>query len=138
MCGIFGFSWRDEVSLAAMAASLRHRGPDGSGTYLDDRVSIGHTRLSIIDLTETGRQPMSSPDGGVVVSFNGEIDNFRELRPELEGLGHAFRGTSDTEVLLHSYLRAGTAAFARFNGRGPLASTIGRRASSCSRATASG
>jgi asparagine synthase (glutamine-hydrolysing) len=116
MCGIFGFSWRDEVKLAAMAASLRHRGPDGSGEYFDDRVSIGHTRLSIIDLTETGRQPMSSPDGGVVVSFNGEIYNFRELRPELEALGHAFRGTSDTEVLLHAYLAWGTAAFARFNG----------------------
>jgi asparagine synthase (glutamine-hydrolysing) len=116
MCGIFGFSWRDEGKLAEMAASLHHRGPDGAGEYFDDRVSIGHTRLSIIDLTETGRQPMSSPDDAVVVSYNGEIYNFRELRSELEGLGHAFRGTSDTEVLLHAYLAWGTAAFSRFNG----------------------
>ena len=116
MCGICGFTWRDEAKLAEMTESLRHRGPDAHGELVDDRVSIGHTRLSIIDLTETGRQPMESADGTVAISFNGEIYNFQDLRTELEAKGYAFRGTSDTEVFLYAWIEWGPKAFTRFNG----------------------
>jgi asparagine synthase (glutamine-hydrolysing) len=116
MCGICGFTWRDEKTLESMVNSLKHRGPDGSGTYFDDRVSIGHTRLSIIDLTDAGRQPMASADGSVLVSYNGEIYNFKEIRAELESHGYEFRGNSDTEVFLYSYIEWGPQAFRKFNG----------------------
>jgi asparagine synthase (glutamine-hydrolysing) len=100
-----------------MVDSLNHRGPDENGTYTDDdRVSIGHTRLSILDLTETGRQPMASEDGKVVLSYNGEIYNFREVRRLLQERGHQFRGTSDTEVLLRGYVEWGEDVFPRLNG----------------------
>ena len=116
MCGICGFTWSEPDVLDGMVRSLGHRGPDASGTFDDGAVSIGHTRLRIIDLTDTGRQPMQSEDGKVVLAFNGEIYNFQSLRAELEGKGHRFRGTSDTEVFLHAYLEWGTGAFSHFNG----------------------
>jgi asparagine synthase (glutamine-hydrolysing) len=116
MCGICGFTWRDAKQLDSMVQLLQHRGPDGSGSYVDERVSIGHTRLSIIDLSDAGRQPMASADGDVVISYNGEIYNFKDLRQQLEMLGYVFYGTSDTEVLLNAYLEWGVNAFAKFNG----------------------
>ena len=116
MCGICGFTWRDDAALSAMVEALAHRGPDANGRFVDETVSIGHTRLSILDLTETGRQPMLSGDGRVVVSYNGEIYNFPEIRKTLEGVGRQFRGRSDTEVLLHGYLEWGDEVFARLNG----------------------
>lgn len=121
MCGICGFielSGRpaepDRVS--AMAATLSHRGPDDMGVYTDRHVGVGHTRLSIIDLTAAGHQPMISDDGNVVICFNGEIYNFLELRDDLEAAGTRFHGRSDTEVALQAYIAWGEAAFARFNG----------------------
>lgn len=119
MCGLLGFSGPFEM--AALQAGLRaiaHRGPDDSGVFADAAagVGLGFVRLSIQDLSPLGHQPMHSADGQVVIVFNGEIFNFRELRAELEANGHAFRGHSDTEVLLQLYLAEGEAMLPRLNG----------------------
>lgn len=118
MCGIAGFSWPDEVLAKAMADTLRHRGPDADGVFVDDRVSLSHRRLSIVDLSELGRQPMEYERNGrrVVVTFNGEIFNFQEIRRRLQSLGYAFRTATDTEVILASYLEWGADCVTRFNG----------------------
>jgi asparagine synthase (glutamine-hydrolysing) len=124
MCGIAGFlatgsALPGEGLLRAMGDSMRHRGPDASGTHLspDGRVGLSHRRLSIIDLSETGAQPMFSSDGSLVLSFNGEVFNYRELREELSGRGHVFRGGSDTEVMLAAFREWGVdAAVRRFIG----------------------
>ena len=110
MCGVAGFidlkretTRADLESLARrMAATLRHRGPDDSGVWVDEQagVAFGHQRLSIIDLSAAGRQPMPSASGRYVLCYNGEVYNADELRGELESLGHAFRGHSDTEVIV--------------------------------------
>lgn len=85
MCGICGiYGVKDETLVKRMISILRHRGPDDSGIYADDNISLGHARLSIIDLTERGRQPMSNEDGNVWLSVNGEIYNFMKLKAELE------------------------------------------------------
>jgi asparagine synthase (glutamine-hydrolysing) len=127
MCGISGFlsPARDanEKSLrataAAMAAAIAHRGPDASDTWADAEAGLafGHRRLSIIDLSQAGAQPMTSTDGRYVLSYNGEVYNFPDLRTELEGKGHAFRGHSDTEVVLAGIVEWGLeAALARCVG----------------------
>jgi asparagine synthase (glutamine-hydrolysing) len=119
MCGFIGFS--GSFDMGALQAGLRaiaHRGPDDSGVWTDESagIGLGHVRLSILDLSPLGHQPMVSNDGQVVIAFNGEIFNFRELRADLEAQGHAFRGHSDTEVLLHLYLAEGEAMLPRLNG----------------------
>lgn len=126
MCGIAGFlgssaSCRDDsrAVLKRMTEGLRHRGPDADGHWQseDGRVNLGHRRLSIIDLTPTGAQPMATRDGRYTITYNGEIYNFRELRAELEGLGRNFVGTSDTEVLLQAVAEWGIErTLPRFNG----------------------
>lgn len=116
MCGINGFTWDDRTLLCRMNEALRHRGPDDSGTYTDGRVSLGHQRLSIIDLTPAGHQPMSNEDGGVWIVYNGEIYNYKEIRPDLEAAGHRFRSETDTEVILHAYEEWGADCVERFNG----------------------
>lgn len=116
MCGIAGLTWRDAQGVVRMTDALAHRGPDDSGLYEDDAVTLGHRRLTIIDLSSDGHQPMSDPAGQVVLTFNGEIYNFRELRAKLESLGHRFVSTSDTEVLLHAYLQWGESCVERLNG----------------------
>lgn len=124
MCGIAGFlstgaTRPGEGVLRAMGDALAHRGPDASGTHLspDGRVGLSHRRLSILDLSPAGAQPMFSSDGSLVLSFNGEVYNFREIRSELEGKGHAFRGGSDTEVMLAAFREWGVdAAVSRFIG----------------------
>src|SRR5262249_15369872 len=108
MCGIVGIHNKDGVPadaalMIAMRDALAHRGPDASGLYLDGALGLGHRRLAIIDLSDAARQPMLSPDGRIVVSYNGEIYNFRELRAELEKAGWVFRSRSDTEVLIAGY-----------------------------------
>jgi asparagine synthase (glutamine-hydrolysing) len=119
MCGIAGFSGLfDSESLVVAGRLQSHRGPDDSGQYFDAAagIGLGHVRLSIQDLSPLGHQPMISEDGAVVLVYNGEIYNFRELRTELEAKGHRFRGHSDTEVLLHLYLARGEAMLAMLNG----------------------
>ena len=119
MCGIIGFSGSFDAARLRHASGLQgHRGPDSSGEFIDAEagMGLGHVRLSILDLSVLGNQPMSSPDGSVVLVFNGEIYNFRELRKELETHGCSFRGNSDTEVLLQLYLGYGEGMLGRLNG----------------------
>ncbi len=124
MCGIAGFLATgnirpDEAVLRAMGGAMAHRGPDASGTFLspDGCVGLSHRRLSILDLSPAGAQPMFSSDGSLVLSFNGEVYNFREIREELSGRGHSFRGGSDTEVMLAAFREWGVdAAVRRFLG----------------------
>ena len=119
MCGFVGFSGKFEISaLQAGLRAIAHRGPDDSGVWADvpAGVGLGHVRLSILDLSPLGHQPMVSSDGQVVIAFNGEVFNFRQLRADLEARGHGFRGHSDTEVLLHLYLDEGESMLPRLNG----------------------
>jgi asparagine synthase (glutamine-hydrolysing) len=101
--------------LEAMTDAIAHRGPDGSGHWHDAKVSLGHRRLSIIDVA-TGQQPLFNEDGSVVVVFNGEIYNYVELANELKALGHTFKTLSDTEVIVHAWEQWGTDSVSRFNG----------------------
>ncbi|MGD9921131.1 MAG: asparagine synthase (glutamine-hydrolyzing) [Pseudorhodoplanes sp.] len=127
MCGIAGLfdlhrSPREAEPAAAaerMADTMAHRGPDGFGTWGDANAGIGlaHRRLAIVDLSMTGAQPMHSADGRFVITYNGEVYNFEDLRAELVALGHGFRGTSDTEVMLASFVQWGVQeAVRRFVG----------------------
>jgi asparagine synthase (glutamine-hydrolysing) len=119
MCGIVGFSGQsDERRLRAATSALNHRGPDDSGIFYDQasNVGLGHTRLSIIDLSPLGSQPMVSKDNNVVLSFNGEIYNFQELRLQLKAKGYVFKGSSDTEVVLNMYLEYGIGCLSKLNG----------------------
>ncbi len=119
MCGFTGFVTRsappDEAALQAMGDTIRHRGPDGEGRYVDARCGIAHRRLSIIDL-EKGRQPIVSPDGRYVIAYNGETYNFRELRSELTAAGHSFSTDCDTEVVLHGYMEWGAEVLKKLRG----------------------
>lgn len=102
MCGICGFTGLDDKkALYEMMETINHRGPDDSGIYTDENVSLGHKRLSIIDLSEKGRQPLSNEDGTIWITFNGEIYNYRELRNLLQN--HSFSSGTDTEVIIHLY-----------------------------------
>ena len=121
MCGIVVI--RDTVGrsvpqelVARMTRTLVHRGPDDDGIIVENGVGLGARRLAILDLTMAAHQPMESPDGQVALVFNGQIFNYLELRQELGRLGHRFRSTGDTEVLLHSYLEWGTNCLTRLNG----------------------
>jgi asparagine synthase (glutamine-hydrolysing) len=116
MCGICGFNYRDPELLARMSSRLAHRGPDDEGTFDDDRVSLGHRRLSIIDVSSRGRQPMTSEDGSLVLTYNGEVYNFREIRAELAKEGYRFRSETDSEVVLAAYHRWGKASLSHLNG----------------------
>lgn len=125
MCGIAGvMNYREEAPpvsesvLRRMAAHMAARGPDGEGIWLssDRSVGLAHRRLAIIDLSEAGAQPMTDPETGNVIVFNGEIYNYRELRTELEKDGYRFRSHSDTEVLLHLYAHLGAAMVDRLVG----------------------
>jgi asparagine synthase (glutamine-hydrolysing) len=121
MCGLAGRfhpialppdpEWRLRVD-----ALLAHRGPDGRGHYADARCELVHRRLALLDLSQTGAQPMPNEDGNVQVVFNGEIYNHRELRAELSSKGHTFRGRSDTEVLVHLYEEHGAEMASRLKG----------------------
>ncbi|MDP3235489.1 MAG: asparagine synthase (glutamine-hydrolyzing) [Myxococcales bacterium] len=126
MCGIAGIvnlsasAPPSRDALEFMAGALEHRGPDEFGLYLDRHCGLGHSRLSIIDLS-TGQQPLANEDGTLWISFNGEIFNYVELRAELETLGHRFRTKSDTEVIVHAWEAWGEAAFERMNGQWAVA-----------------
>ena len=124
MCGILGFSHitkRPPAGVLSCALhDLRHRGPNQQGQFVSDDVSLGAARLRILDL-EDGDQPLLSPDGDVVLVFNGEIFNHRELRSLLENDGHRFESRCDTEVVLQAFLRWGTSCFSRMRGMFALA-----------------
>jgi len=138
MCGIAGvlnMGDKPPVSketLNRMISVIKHRGPDEFGIYKDDRVGLGHARLSIIDLS-TGSQPMSNEDGTVWITFNGEVFNYLELREDLIKRGHRFKTTSDTEVVVHLYedygrqcldFLNGQFAFAVWDGGNPEAKAV--------------
>lgn len=95
---------------------LQHRGPDDQGTYTDEKVSLGHRRLAIIDLSPAGRQPKCNEDASIWIVFNGEIYNFQEIRAKLEKSGHNLSSNTDTEVIIHAYEEWGTGCVERFNG----------------------
>lgn len=121
MCGIAGIIRLDQArpqedSLRAMMHEMKHRGPDDEGVFIEDKVGLGFVRLSIIDLSPDGHQPMVSADGRYVLVFNGEIFNYVELREELQQLGVSFKTKTDTEVLLQAYIKWGDECMNRFNG----------------------
>ena len=106
MCGISGFNWKDESKVAEMVQALSHRGPDADGIFVDEGVSLGHNRLSIIDLSSNANQPMFDNKKELTIVFNGEIYNFQEIKKELEG-EYEFKTKSDTEVILAGYKKWG-------------------------------
>ena len=119
MCGIAGIFHRDgqavrREEVEQMNTLQAHRGPDGHDVFLDGEVGLGHRRLAIIDLSDAGHQPLTLE--GYTITYNGEVYNYRELRAELEVLGHSFRSDCDTEVVLQSYLQWGADCVKRFNG----------------------
>jgi asparagine synthase (glutamine-hydrolysing) len=121
MCGVAGILNLDGAPASlrlveSMTDAIVHRGPDDEGHFADGPCALGHRRLSIIDLSSAGHQPMATTDGRFVISYNGELFNYRELRVELERLGWRFRSSSDTEVLLNALAQWGRAALVKFNG----------------------
>ena len=121
MCGICGFVgnkkglWDREQVLEEMKDTIRHRGPDDGGSWMSGSAALGFRRLSIIDL-EAGAQPMENETGDKVLTFNGEIYNYQELREELIEAGHQFSTRSDTEVLIHGYEEWGSDMLSRLRG----------------------
>jgi asparagine synthase (glutamine-hydrolysing) len=126
MCGIAGYFHfnnnikSDQDLISRMVNMLKHRGPDEFGVYRDELCALGQARLSIIDL-KSGQQPLANEDGNIWITFNGEIYDYIELRPELEKAGHKFRTKSDTEVIVHAYEQWGADCVKHFNGQFALA-----------------
>jgi len=124
MCGIAGLLAfddafaLDEATVTRMSDALRHRGPDDGGTMVrvHERVALGHRRLSIIDLSRAGRQPMANEDASAWITYNGEIYNHTYLRAELEALGHRYRSATDTETIVHLYEEYGVDFLDRLDG----------------------
>ncbi|MDQ6813909.1 MAG: asparagine synthetase B, partial [Bacteroidota bacterium] len=119
IAGIFDPTSPDLLSdISIMRDSMMHGGPDGAGAYLDDLLplALGHRRLSLLDLSNAGHQPMAHLDGQLQIVFNGEIYNFPDLKKELVVLGHSFTTQCDTEVILKAYIQWGKQCFQRFNG----------------------
>lgn len=126
MCGIAGYlQFNGEpvspVLLRRMGEAIAHRGPDGDGVFSDGPCGLVHRRLAIIDLSPAGHQPMATEDGRYVISYNGEVFNFQELRIELEALGWPFRSRTDSEVVLKAFAQWGAGALNRFNGQFAMA-----------------
>lgn len=125
MCGIVGVLSKEpqqrqefEFQLIKMRDTMKHRGPDGSGVWIsnDCKVGFGHRRLSIIDLSEAGKQPMSNYEGNIWITFNGEIYNHLEIRKELESLGYKYHSGTDTETIIYAYQQWGIDCLNKFNG----------------------
>ena len=128
ICGVLRFDGApvDTAGLERMNHTLVHRGPDDSGIFVDSPVGLAHRRLTIIDLSERGRQPMANEDGSIVLACNGEIYNYKELRAELAGRGHTFRSCSDNEVIIHGYEEWGEEAWKKLEGMFAFALWDGR------------
>jgi len=118
ICGIINFKQEavKEATIRKMMQLMKHRGPDDEGIFIEENVGLGFVRLSIIDLTNAGHQPMFSIDERYVMVFNGEIYNYIEIKKELQTKGHQFKTHTDSEVLLTSYIEWGEACMNRFNG----------------------
>lgn len=121
MCGIAGLvnlngNPAESVLLRKMTDAIAHRGPDGEGIFTDGCLGLGHRRLAIIDLSQAGRQPMQTADGRFVLTYNGEVYNFQELRAELQAMGYQFRSRTDSEVVLYAWAAWGAKALDRLNG----------------------
>src|SRR3989304_4043784 len=122
MCGIVGFcscnEKVDKAILTSMRDALTHRGPDDAGIYIDEEnnVGLGHRRLSILDLSSLGHQPMSNENGSIWITYNGEVYNFKEIREELSQRGYNFKSNSDTEVVIKSYEEWGIDCVHKFIG----------------------
>ena len=121
MCGIVGIvNFNNETVskeiLTKMTKTLEHRGPDKCGFYIYNNIGFGHTRLSILDLSRLGDQPMKSEDDNYVLNYNGEIYNYKEIRKELILIGYKFFSNSDTEVLLKSWIEWGEKVLKKLNG----------------------
>lgn len=119
MCGIVGFTNHidnSNVVLSKMMDKIKHRGPDAEGSYIDDKVALGHRRLSIIGITADGNQPMFNEDGSIALVFNGEIYNFQDIKAELIKAGHTFKNSTDSEVLIHGYEQYGTDLLNKLRG----------------------
>lgn len=114
MCGINGFNWQDEDAIKKMNTKIAHRGPDDDGVFLSSEISLGHRRLSIIDLSSAGHQPMQSADGRYVIVYNGELYNFKEIKAELKEFN--FFSNSDTEAVLYAFAKWGPECLKKFNG----------------------
>ena len=118
MCAINGFNFKDEGLINKMNQITSHRGPDATGVFLDDEISLGHNRLSIIDLSEKANEPMPSFDNRQIIIFNGEIYNFEGIKKELQD--YPFRTESDTEVILAAYKKWGSECVKKFTAFSPL------------------
>ncbi|HAE52033.1 MAG TPA: asparagine synthase (glutamine-hydrolyzing) [Ruminococcus sp.] len=119
MCGIVGFTnniQNPDKVIGDMMDRIKHRGPDAEGKYIDSSIALGHRRLSIIDTGAGGNQPIFNEDGNIVIVFNGEIYNYREIREELRAEGHVFKTNTDTEVLVHGYEEYGTNLLEKLRG----------------------
>jgi asparagine synthase (glutamine-hydrolysing) len=118
ICGVWHFDGQSPSSetLSAMTDRLQHRGPDGQGIYINGAIGLGHRRLAVIDLSDSGQQPMPNEDHSVWITYNGEIYNYTEIREVLCERGHVFLSESDTEVILHAYEEWGVDCLTRFNG----------------------
>jgi asparagine synthase (glutamine-hydrolysing) len=118
ICGIFNLNGEpvSPVDLRKMTDTIAHRGPDGEGFCIDSFIGLGHRRLAIIDLSPMGHQPMTTTDGVCIITYNGEVYNYQELRIELEALGCPFRSLTDTEVVLNAYAKWGPECVNKFNG----------------------
>jgi len=116
MCGINGFNWNNEIQINNMNNIIMHRGPDDQGILIEKNISLGHVRLSIIDLSTAGHQPMSNEDETIWITYNGEVYNFQELRSDLLKKGHVFKSNTDTEVIIHAYEEYGLNCVNQFNG----------------------
>ena len=114
MCSIFGFNFDDKELLRNMGFITRHRGPDDSGYYVDDKISLGHNRLRIIDLSKNAKQPMCNEDSSIWLVYNGEVYNFMEIRRELNN--HEFISSSDSEVIVHGYEEWGIDVLKKLRG----------------------
>lgn len=121
MCGISGIIKKTadadlRTAIETITDLIKHRGPDGFGYYFNNNIAFGHRRLAIIDLSQNGHQPMRYADGKYVITYNGEVYNYIEIRTELEVLGYTFQSHSDTEIILAAYQQWGQACMSRFNG----------------------
>ncbi len=117
MCGICGFyGFEDKAFLKELTKTIQHRGPDQEGYFSDENCSLGHRRLSIIDLSEKGRQPIHNEEQDIWITYNGELYNFQEIKEKLENKGHRFYTNTDTEVIVHAYEEYGINCVNQFNG----------------------